>query len=79
MPDLTVEAETDALLCMLEQDAVQDSVVRANAMMAAAVSYLVRVAGHELVAAQLRADAATVEGFAPMSGATLMVSSVGVH
>ena len=79
MADLTVENETDVLLCMLEQNAIQDSVVRANAMMAAAVSYLVRVAGHELVAAQLRADAATVEGFAPMAGATLTLSSAGLH
>ena len=62
---LTVEAETDALLSVLERDELADGVVRASAMLAAAVSYLARVTGHAAVAAQLRADADTVERFAP--------------
>lgn len=76
MPGLTVEDETEALLGALERDELGDGMIRANAMMAAAVSYLARVAGPALVAAQLRADADTVAAHAGALGAALTPAPV---
>lgn len=68
MPAPDLEAEMHMILHDLNAGDPQESIVRAQAMMGAATGFLTRIAGHAVVAAQLRADADTVASYAPQPG-----------
>ena len=68
MSDPMLEAEAEALTRELREADPAEGVIRAQAMMIAATGFLTRLAGHEAVAAMLRADADTVASFQAVVG-----------
>ncbi|KAI9811123.1 MAG: hypothetical protein M1826_003318 [Phylliscum demangeonii] len=68
MPSASLEEIANALLQELYACDPLESIVRAQAMMVAATGVLTRFGGHEIVAAQLRADADLVASFAERPG-----------
>ena len=68
MPIAALEKLTQDLLQELHAGDPVEGITRAQAMMVAATYFLIRLGGHEIVAAQLRADADLVASFATEPG-----------
>ena len=78
IPSTSLGMVATALLQDLYAGDPIEGIIRAQAMMVAATGFLTRFGGHDIVAAQLRADADLVASFAKVPGEPAP-QSAGVH